>query len=153
MCSFSVFGHSELRLIESLEDICSSLLDYNIHKEREDSTRFSKGMSSTFKTLHGLVAKGVKVDLGIPYDLWDKPSAEITNLKSQCEQLIEKHEADIESWYFQHQEEKPLVEYLCADRLLKKGEAGCLTERLIMNDEEKAEVLARQQADDRKTEL
>lgn len=27
--------------------------------------------------------KGVKVDLGIPYELWDKPSAEITNLKSQ----------------------------------------------------------------------
>ena len=27
--------------------------------------------------------KGVKVDLGIPYELWDKPSAEITNMKTQ----------------------------------------------------------------------
>lgn len=25
--------------------------------------------------------RGVKVELGIPYDLWDTPSAEITNLK------------------------------------------------------------------------
>ena len=24
--------------------------------------------------------KGVKVELGIPYDLWDKPSAEITKM-------------------------------------------------------------------------
>lgn len=30
--------------------------------------------------------KGVKVDLGIPYELWDKPSVEITNMKTQvCE--------------------------------------------------------------------
>lgn len=110
-------------------------------------------MSSTFQTLHGLVAKGVKVDLGIPYDLWDKPSAEITNLKSQCEQLIEEHENDIERWYFSHQDDKPLVQYLCADRLLKKGEAGCLTERLIMNDQEKAEALAKEQAKTSKNEL
>lgn len=59
------------------------ILEYNIHKEREDSTRFAKGMSQTFKTLHGLVDKGVKVELGIPYELWDKPSAEITNMKTQ----------------------------------------------------------------------
>jgi len=25
----------------------------------------------------------VKVELGIPYELWDKPSAEITNMKTQ----------------------------------------------------------------------
>jgi hypothetical protein len=40
-------------------------------------------MSTTFKTLHGLVDKGVKVDLGIPYELWDKPSAEVTHMKTQ----------------------------------------------------------------------
>lgn len=27
--------------------------------------------------------KGVKVELGIPYELWDKPSVEITNMKTQ----------------------------------------------------------------------
>lgn len=34
-------------------------------------------------------AKGVKVDLGIPFELWDKPPAEITHLKTQCESLLE----------------------------------------------------------------
>lgn len=74
---------SELRLIESLEGVCERILNYNIHKERTDSTRFAKGMSQTFQTLHGLVDKGVKVELGIPYELWDKPSAEVTNMKVQ----------------------------------------------------------------------
>lgn len=46
---------SELRLLESLEGICDQLLEYNIHKERKDSTRFAKGMSTTFKVLHDLV--------------------------------------------------------------------------------------------------
>lgn len=77
------YAKSELRFIESLEGVCDRILEYNIHKEREDSTRFAKGMSQTFQTLHGLVDKGVKVELGIPYELWDKPSVEVTNMKSQ----------------------------------------------------------------------
>lgn len=28
-------------------------------------------------------AKGVKVDLGIPHEMWDKPPAEVTQLKTQ----------------------------------------------------------------------
>ena len=76
---------SELRLIETMEGICDRILEYNIHKERKDSTRFAKGQSETFSTLEGLVAKGVKVDIGIPHELWNKPSAEVTQLKTQCE--------------------------------------------------------------------
>lgn len=45
----------ELRLVETLDNICERILEYNIHKERQDSTRFAKGMSQTFQTLHGLV--------------------------------------------------------------------------------------------------
>ena len=56
-----------------------------------------------FRTLEGLVNKGVKVDLGIPQGLWDKPSAEITQLKTQCESLLEDFEEDIEDWYFNKQ--------------------------------------------------
>lgn len=82
------YKKSELRLIESLEGVCDRILNYNIHKERSDSTRFAKGMSQTFQTLHGLVDKGVKVELGIPYELWDKPSAEITNMKVQVDTLF-----------------------------------------------------------------
>jgi hypothetical protein len=81
---------SELRLIETLDGICDRILEYNIHKERQDSSRFAKGQSETFRTLEGLVAKGVKVDIGIPHELWNKPSAEVTQLKTQCEQLLGK---------------------------------------------------------------
>jgi hypothetical protein len=45
----------------------------------------------------------------------------------QCESLLEKHESDIENWYFHHQNQ-PLDKYLCVDRALRKGDSGCLTE-------------------------
>ena len=45
----------ELPLVESLDGLCERMLEYRIHKERTDSTRFDKSMSQTFKTLHGLV--------------------------------------------------------------------------------------------------
>lgn len=123
------YKKSETRLIESLEDVCEKVLEYNIHKERKDSTRFAKGMSETFQTLHGLVDKGVKVELGIPLELWDKPSAEVTQLKTQCETLLERHESDIEDWYFKFQEgDLPLIDYLCRDRVLAKKDSECLYE-------------------------
>lgn len=82
------YQKSELRLVESLDGVCDRILEYNIHKERQDSTRFAKGMSQTFKALHGLVDKGVKVELGIPYELWDKPSVEITQMKTQVKKTL-----------------------------------------------------------------
>ncbi|XP_050090204.1 protein canopy homolog 3 [Anopheles aquasalis] len=131
------YRRSELRLIDTLENVCERILEYNIHKERKDSTRFAKGMSQTFQTLHGLVDKGVKVDLGIPYELWDKPSAEITQMKTQCESLIEGYEDVIEKWYFEKQDEKPLIEYLCVDNVLKNKNTQCLNETLEEKKEEK----------------
>ena len=71
-----------------MESVCGRILEYNIHKERKDWTRFARGTSETFQALDGLVAKGVKVDIGIPNELWHKPSAEITHLKNQCEVII-----------------------------------------------------------------
>ncbi|CAI6342654.1 unnamed protein product [Macrosiphum euphorbiae] len=121
------YKKSELRLVESLDGLCERILKYNIHKERTDSTRFAKGMSQTFQTLHGLVNKGVKVELGIPYELWDKPSVEITNMKTQCEDLLETYESDIEQWYFNDQAES-LRSYLCKDRALKDSDQTCLDE-------------------------
>lgn len=134
------YKRSELRFIESLENVCDRVLSYNVHKERKDSTRFAKGMSQTFKTLHGLVDKGVKVDLGIPLELWDSPSAEVTKLKSQCETLLERHEGDIENWYFNHQDDgRPLIKFLCEDIALRGGETRCLYEDLP-SDKEKEEL-------------
>lgn len=134
------YKKSELRFIESLENVCDRVLSYNVHKERKDSTRFAKGMSQTFKTLHGLVDKGVKVDLGIPYELWDSPSAEISKLKAQCEQLLERHEGDIENWYNNHEEKgTPLIKFLCEDIALSGNDAKCLYEE-IPESKEKDEL-------------
>ncbi|XP_067006134.2 protein canopy homolog 3 [Anabrus simplex] len=124
------YQKSELRLVESLENICERILEYNIHKERTDSTRFAKGMSQTFQTLHGLVHKGVKVELGIPYELWDKPSVEITNMKTQCETLVEENEGEIEHWYWNLQGKTPLKQFLCSQRILKGQDDSCLNEDL-----------------------
>jgi hypothetical protein len=80
--------------------------------------------------LEGLVAKGVKVDLGMPQELWHKPSAEITHLKTQCEALVESHEEDIENWYFGRQLDESLQDYLCRDRVLSGGkDRKCLEEK------------------------
>ncbi|KAK9718702.1 TLR4 regulator and MIR-interacting MSAP [Popillia japonica] len=38
------YKKSELRLVESLDGVCDKILEYNIHKERKDSTRFAKGV-------------------------------------------------------------------------------------------------------------
>lgn len=122
------YRRSELRLLESLENVCDRVLTYNLHKERKDSTRFAKGMSQTFQTLHGLVDKGVKVDLGIPYELWDNPSVEVTHMKNQCENLLEQFEPVIEKWYFEQQDSVPLIRYLCEDRALKNSNSECLYE-------------------------
>lgn len=119
------YTRSELYFIEALEDVCEGLLKYNIHKERKDSTRFDKSMSQTFKTLHGLVDKGVKVDLGIPMELWDAPSAEITALKHQCEDQLEKNHDIIEQWYWGTREQR-LQDYLCRDRFLLEHDRKCL---------------------------
>ena len=34
-------------------------------------------------TLKNLVNKGVKVELGLPYELWDEPSVEVSDMKKQ----------------------------------------------------------------------
>lgn len=130
------YKKSELRLIESLEDICDRVLEYNLHKERKGSTRFAKGMSQTFKTLHGLVNKGVKVDLGMPYELWDSPPAEVSRLKQQCETLAEQHEGDVEDWYYNAQEKDvPLIKYLCEDIVLRNEDSSCLYEKFDDNED------------------
>lgn len=70
------------------------------------------------------------MDLGIPYELWDKPSAEITQLKTQCDNMMEEYESEIEDWYNNYQEKSSLIEYLCKDRVLVKSkDYKCLYEK------------------------
>uniref|UniRef100_A0A4W5LVE0 Protein canopy homolog 3 n=1 Tax=Hucho hucho TaxID=62062 RepID=A0A4W5LVE0_9TELE len=90
----------DIRFIEVVENVCQRLSGYNLHKEREGSNRFAKGMSETFSTLHGLVHKGVKVVMDIPYELWNETSAEVTHLKKPCDVMVEQYEEVIEDWGF-----------------------------------------------------
>uniref|UniRef100_A0A452TVX7 Protein canopy homolog 3 n=1 Tax=Ursus maritimus TaxID=29073 RepID=A0A452TVX7_URSMA len=122
------YTKSDLRLIEVTETICKRLLDYSLHKERSGSNRFAKGMSETFETLHNLVHKGVKVVMDIPYELWNETSAEVADLKKQCDVLVEEFEEVIEDWYRNHQEED-LTQFLCANHVLKGKDTSCLAER------------------------
>ncbi|MEQ2276509.1 Protein canopy 3 [Xenotaenia resolanae] len=118
---------SDLRFIEVVENVCQRLLEYNLHKERTGSNRFAKGMSETFSTLHGLVNKGVKVVMDIPYELWNETSAEVADLKKQCDVMVEQYEEVIEDWYKGNQEED-LTTYLCEKHVLKGGDKACLSE-------------------------
>ncbi|CAG5929420.1 unnamed protein product [Menidia menidia] len=118
---------SDLRFIEVVENVCQRLLEYNLHKERTGSNRFAKGMSETFSTLHGLVNKGVNVVMDIPYELWNETSAEVADLKKQCDVMIEQYEEVIEDWYKGNQEED-LTTYLCEKHVLKGQDQACLNE-------------------------
>lgn len=133
------YKDSELRLIEVLEEVCERILHYNVHAEREGSLRYSKGESQTMQTLKNLRDRGVKVELGIPGDLWDTPSAEITNLKKHCDQMVEEYEESIEEWYMRHKEKVSLTSYLCERQILKSNEKSCLYEKFNpeLEEEEK----------------
>lgn len=121
------YSVSETRLEEALENLCEQVLDYSVHAERKGSLRYAKGQSQTMATLKGLVQKGVKVDLGIPLELWDEPSVEVTFLKKQCEKMLEEFEEVVEDWYFHHQEQ-PLQHFLCEGHVLPASETACLQE-------------------------
>ncbi|XP_006803492.1 protein canopy homolog 3 [Neolamprologus brichardi] len=125
---------SDLRFIEVVENVCQRLLEYNLHKERSGSNRFAKGMSETFSTLHGLVNKGVNVVMDIPYELWNETSAEVADLKKQCDVMIEQYENVIEDWYKGSQEED-LTTYLCEKHVLKGQDRACLNENWKKGDQ------------------
>ena len=73
--------------------------------------------------------KGVKVDLGIPLELWDKPPAEVTHLKTQCEAFLEDQEDAIEEWYSTSQSTDTLQTYLCKKNALPANQQKCLDEK------------------------
>ncbi|KAM9833664.1 protein canopy 4 [Syngnathus typhle] len=121
------YNTSETRLMEAIDNICERILHYSVHAERPGSLRYSKGSSQTMSTLKNLVHKGVKVELGLPYELWDEPSVEVTDMKKQCENMLEQYEEVVEVWYFHYQDQK-LEDYLCERHVLGAGERECLKE-------------------------
>ncbi|KAI4897057.1 hypothetical protein NFI96_011405 [Prochilodus magdalenae] len=121
------YNTSETRLTEAVDNICEGILQYSVHAERPGSLRYAKGTSQTMSTLKNLVNKGVKVELGVPYELWDEPTVEVADMKRQCETMLEEYEEVIEDWYFNHQEER-LEKFLCEAHVLKNSESECLNE-------------------------
>ncbi|XP_061664572.1 protein canopy 4 [Syngnathoides biaculeatus] len=121
------YNTSEIRLTEAVDNICERILEYRVHDERQGSLRYSKGSSQTVTELKNLVRRGVKVDLGLPYELWDEPSAEVADMKKQCEIMLEQYEDVVEVWYFRHQDQK-LEDFLCKRHVLGADERECLEE-------------------------
>ncbi|XP_066537766.1 protein canopy 4 [Hoplias malabaricus] len=121
------YNTSETRLTEAVDNICEGILQYRIHAERPGSLRYAKGISQTMSTLKNLVNKGVKVELGVPYELWDEPSVEVADMKRQCENMLEEYEEVVEDWYFNHQEQR-LEKFLCETHVLRNSDSECLKE-------------------------
>lgn len=121
------YNTSETRLAEALDNICEGILEYSVHAERPGSLRYAKGTSETMATLKNLVHKGVKVELGIPYELWDEPSVEVSDMKKQCETMLEQYEEVVEGWYLHHQDQR-LESFLCEKHVLQGTELECLRE-------------------------
>ncbi|XP_034532845.1 protein canopy 4 [Notolabrus celidotus] len=121
------YNTSETRLTEAIDNICERILQYNVHAERPGSLRYAKGTSQTMSTLKNLVQKGVKVDLGMPFELWDEPSVEVSDMKKQCETMLEEYEEVVEDWYFNHQDQR-LENFLCQEHVLEASEQECIKE-------------------------
>ncbi|XP_062240593.1 protein canopy 4 [Platichthys flesus] len=121
------YNTSETRLTEAIDDICQRILQYSVHAERPGSLRYAKGASQTMTTLKNLVHKGVKVELGLPFELWDEPSVEVSDMKKQCEKMLEQFEDVVEDWYFNHQDQR-LENFLCETHVLETSEQECLNE-------------------------
>ncbi|XP_062503829.1 protein canopy 4-like [Corticium candelabrum] len=117
------YRKSEVRLVEAIERVCEKMLGYSVHTDRPE--RYAKGRSETMSTLHALRDKGVKVDLGIPDEMWDKTPAEISKLRLKCDNMVEEYEDELFEWYFKHQD-KDLQTWLCKDKVLSSNQQECL---------------------------
>ncbi|KAL7674033.1 hypothetical protein ACOME3_000316 [Neoechinorhynchus agilis] len=111
------------------------MLQYNVHAERLGSNRYAKGRSQTMSALWGLRNRGVNVVMDVPNDLWDHPSAEISELEKQCNLMLETVEDRIENWYKEHQA-VPIVKYLCEDYVLLNDNSSCLNETFVPEEKD-----------------
>jgi len=68
-------------LTEAISTACSNLLKYQVHSKRPGSLRFSTDEHPAIREFKELIKEGAEIDIGIPYDLWDRPNVEVMNLK------------------------------------------------------------------------
>ncbi|XP_065053380.1 protein canopy 4-like [Rhopilema esculentum] len=124
---------SELRLMDSLENVCQNTQRYRAIAGPEFP--YIKGVKSMFQTeLENMMGnKALKMQLDAPQAIIDDPTLEIRRLGSLCNQMIENHEEDIEDWYMNNHEEDPLY-YICAEKVLKGSDTDCLTASTVVPD-------------------
>ncbi|EGT50334.1 hypothetical protein CAEBREN_07110 [Caenorhabditis brenneri] len=107
------------------EKVCEGFNEYKIHKEKTGVERFSRESSKTIATLEQLREKGVRVELGMPYEMWNMPSAEVHALRQGCESLLEDYEEVIEYWFLKKTGSADLFKKLCVQNALINGDTSC----------------------------
>jgi len=127
-------GAGQVEWIEAMETVCETLLEYKLHREQRGLRRFAKEMSHTMRTLTALRDRGVTVELGYPYEMWQSPAVEVSTMKMQCETMIEQFETSIEGWWNGGQ--KMFVEAICRETVLRQDDASCVDEEEEKQKEE-----------------
>ncbi|EDV19418.1 uncharacterized protein TRIADDRAFT_33595 [Trichoplax adhaerens] len=112
---------SEVRFIEILDNACENILKYRVHADKKE--RYLKGTSTTMNTLFGLKKRGVKVELGVPDEMWDDIPAEVSKMKRKCDAFREEFEDELMEWFLHYQKED-LMEWLCRMRALRPDQHG-----------------------------
>ncbi|XP_028408732.1 protein canopy homolog 4-like [Dendronephthya gigantea] len=119
-----VYEKSEIRLLETMENVCDQMKSYVSRARRKFP--YVKGAKSHFREgLDNMLANStVKLNIEAPPDdLVDDSTKEIIRLKFKCVHMLEEFEEDITEWYFNYREEN-LLEWLCKFRVLAVEEQG-----------------------------
>ncbi|CAI2355912.1 unnamed protein product [Caenorhabditis sp. 36 PRJEB53466] len=111
---------------ELIENFCFGFNKFYVHKEKTGLARFSNEPSKTMTTLRQMRNKGVKVELGMPEELWDQPSAEIVVLRQGCELIVENFEDLMESWFLERKSLNDLMISVCKMGALRYENTDCL---------------------------
>ena len=88
-----------VRLMYPMGEVCNSLLEYQFDGSRRDVHRFSR--TATLSTKLSDLSRAFSIGKAA----YTSSPPEITDLKAKCDLLIEKHQKDIEDWYFEKQDE------------------------------------------------
>eukprot|EP00794_Sanderia_malayensis_P003222 gene3222-3700_t len=116
-------------IYRAMQEVCPELKNYRVSRIRH--FRYVRGGSTPIREIFNNAQKNSRVKkwmYSVPESELDDPTGEIQRLYSKCETLIETEEDRIINWFFKYQSKDPL-EWLCADRVLKKSsKRACLTQ-------------------------
>jgi len=119
------YQRSEIRLLDVLDTVCNNV--YNYRAVVGPAFPYLRGVQSVLEqALNSLAdSAGLPLRTDAPAEALNDPTSEIKRMFYGCQHMVEKYEDHITEWYMGSQEEDPL-EYLCAHRVLKSRDQGCL---------------------------